>query len=80
MNVELHLGIESHSDAELQNEIEAHSNSEIDGNAEYLTEMHTVNMMLKDKMKKQQLSQDCLNMSNDIILQLKSLEIKMLDL
>ena len=79
MNVELHLVTELYSGTKLQNEVEAHSNSKIGGNAKLPNRDAHSDPKLKDKMKKQELSQDCLNMSKDIILQLKSLEIKMLD-
>ena len=83
MNIELHLGTKLHSDAESQNEVDAHSDSKISVHdrdiLKYLTKIYIVILKLKDKMKKQDLSQDCPNMSKDIILLLKLLEIKMQD-
>ena len=82
MNAELNLVTKLHSDVDLQNEGTTHFDSEVsvhERDVEIPDKKYIVIMRLKEKMKKQDLSQDCPNMSKYIILLLKSLEIKMQD-
>ena len=62
MSVKMHSGTELHSDAKLQNEGGAHNNFEVsihERDVEIPNRNIIVTLKLKDKMKKQGLSQDC---------------------